>query len=146
MEMGKLILSALIALVLAVPFHLLMAKLGLGKSKGDRMKQEAKKAGRMVTGHLTRSTRSAYMPDEPDYEKRRSLWHVTYTYTVNGTEYRYRAGIDARETPPGEIRLFYPKGHPEKAIAEGEQRHDGRDLSLVLLPVILWAVIYHLIS
>lgn len=145
MDMMKLILSALAALAVGIPFHLLMARLGLNKSRGQRILEAAKKAGRKTTGKLVKAKLSAYMPDEKEYQLRRRLWHVTYEYEVNQRTYKYRGQIDGRIEPPQEMDFYYPTGHPEKAMPEEEIRYDTRDISIVLFPAVLWVLFYWVI-
>jgi len=146
MDLQKLILSAVAAVLLGIPFHLLLQKTGKNRTKGERIIAEAKRAGRIVSATLVSSKRSKYMPENGNsYQERQSLWHVTYEYTVNARIYRYRTQIDGNDTPPPTLALYYPKGRPDKALPEGGHRYDGRDISIVLFPVLLWAFFYHFV-
>ena len=142
MDLTKLVWAAAAAALIGVPFHLLMKKLGWNRTKGERIVAAAKKAGRVVTGRLTSSSLSAYQPGEQSFQERQQLWHVTYEYRVGQKDYCYRTQLDGRDTPPQELSLYYPKGRPDRAVPEGGHRYDSRDVSIVLLPVVLWAVFY----
>lgn len=139
-----MVLSAVITVFISIPFMLSQVKRGGYKRKGDIIVEEAEKAGRTVEATL-KWKRFAYGEyGHPDPQKRSDTWFFAYQYTLNGKNYTYRS--NSTEMPSDTIMLYYPAGKPSKAIPRGHFIVGTKPIFLIMLPVFVWAIIYHLLT
>lgn len=143
MEAGKLILSALVAMAVTLPFTVYMLKTGKIRPRGERIVEEAKAAGRIVQAVLEKSRWSRGDPGSQNAAERGERWFVTYRYEIGGRGYRFSARVG--QQPPEMLELYYPARHPERAIPEGYRSPGGKYMMLVLLPVIVWVIVYNFV-
>ena len=119
-------------------------KRGGYKRKGDIIIEEAEKAGRIVEATLKWKRFSYGEYGHPDPRIRSDTWLFAYQYTINGKKYTYRSS--STEMPPDTMLLYYPEGKPHKAIPRGHFVVGAKMITLILLPVFIWAAVYHLLS
>lgn len=135
--------SAILAVVLSIPLTMLFSRMGL-KPAGRRLVEEARRAGRVVQGTLTKSTFIAGTPGASSARHRNDAWLVTYTYTVQGQTCVFRGRMYSQ--PPQQIALYYDAGKPHKAVPEGLDSPGGGYALAVVLPLILWVVLFRLLG
>jgi len=144
MELKAMVISTVITIIIWFPFMIRQIKRGGYKRKGDIIIEEAEKAGRIVEATLKWKR---YAPGEyghPDPLMRSETWLFAYRYTLNGRNYTYRSS--STEMPPDTMLLYYPEGKPHKAIPRGHFIVGAKMIALILLPVFIWAAVYHLLS
>ena len=141
-DLVGLAVSLVLSMFISIPVVKMIQKLGLNKFKGQRIVEEAKKAGRVAEGRLVNAKRSAYAPERGSHAARRRVWFVEYEYEVGRRTYRYRTQLTDDVDPPKVLRLYYLKGKPEKVVLENEELYSGRDMTIILSPVIIWLVLY----
>ena len=108
--------------------------------KSDEIIRDAKAAGRVVPAELERNVFVCGDMSSNEYRMRRHKYSVCYKYSVKGVLYHYSRMITGE--PPTTLTLYYPEGHPEKAIAEFEKVADVKYSFLCLLPFIVFAIVY----
>lgn len=143
MDMKRLILSALAAAVLTIVFAVPLYRSGKVRKKSEIIVEEAKKSGRRVPAVLEQSRHSIGDSTSRKARERKEVWMVTYRYEAAGKSYRFRG--KAGSVPPERLELYYPEGHPERAIPEGYEIEGGRYTALMLLPLILWVLFYYFV-
>lgn len=143
MDMGRLMLSALAAAILTLPFTVFLFKSGKIRLKSEIIVEEAKKSGRIAQAVLEKSRRSRGDSTSRKARERKEIWMVTYGYEVAGRSYKFRSRLGS--VPPDQLELYYPQGHPERAIPEGYRIQGSRYTALMLLPLILWVFFYHFV-
>ena len=119
-------------------------KRGGYKRKGDIIIEEAEKAGRIVEATLKWKRFAHGEYGHPDPRIRSDTWFFAYQYTINGKKYTYRSS--STEMPPDTMLLYYPEGKPHMAIPRGHFVVGANMITLILLPVFIWAAVYHLLS
>ena len=144
MELNAMILSTIITVIISFPFMLSQIKRGGYRHKGDIIVEEASRAGRTAEATLKwkRFTPGEY--GHPDPYTRSDKWLFAYQYYVNGKKYTYLS--NSTEMPPDTLTLYYPAGKPGKAIPEGNFVIGAKPIFLILLPVFVWALIYHIFT
>ena len=137
----------LIAVALSIVICVLMFKHRRRvRTKGTRIVEEARSAGRVVQGRLENSTYLPGYPEERTRRNRMDRWKVVYVYTVDGREYQYRGVVTSRPKP--EILLYYPEGRPNDALTEG-RAPTGRGAAFylwALSPFYMWLLLYYLLG
>ena len=144
MELKAMVISTVITIIIWFPFMVRQIKRGGYKRKGDIIIEEAEKAGRIVEATLKWKRFSYGEYGHPDPRIRSDTWLFAYQYTINGKKYTYRSS--STEMPPDTMLLYYPEGKPHKAIPRGHFIVGAKMITLILLPVFIWAAVYHLLS
>ncbi|MBQ7300557.1 MAG: hypothetical protein IJW77_12050 [Clostridia bacterium] len=144
MELKAMVISTVITIIIWFPFMVRQIKRGGYKRKGDIIIEEAEKAGRIVEATLKWKRFSYGEYGHPDPRIRSDTWLFAYQYTINGKKYTYRSS--STEMPPDTMLLYYPEGKPHKAIPRGHFVVGAKMITLILLPVFIWAAVYHLLS
>ena len=144
MELKAMIISTVITIIIWFPVMILQIKRGGYKRKGDIIIEEAEKAGRIVEATLKWKRFAHGEYGHPDPRIRSDTWFFAYQYTINGKKYTYRSS--STEMPPDTMLLYYPEGKPHKAIPRGHFVVGAKMITLILLPVLIWAAVYHLLS
>ena len=144
MELKAMVISTVITIIIWFPFMIRQIKRGGYKRKGDIIIEEAEKVGRIVEAKLKWKRFSYGEYGHPDPRIRSDTWLFAYQYTINGKKYTYRSS--STEMPPDTMLLYYPEGKPHKAIPLGHFVVGAKMITLILLPVFIWAAVYHLLS
>ena len=142
MELKAMIISTVITIIIWFPFMIRQIKRGGYKHKGDIIVEEAEKAGRIVEATLKWKRYAHGEYGHPDPLMRSETWLFAYRYTLNGRKFTYRSS--STEMPPDTLTLYYPEGKPGKAIPRGNFVIGAKPIALVLLPVFIWAAVYHI--
>ena len=144
MELKAMVISTVITIIIWFPFMIRQTKRGGYKRKGDIIIEEAEKVGRIVEAKLKWKRFSYGEYGHPDPRIRSDTWLFAYQYTINGKKFTYRSS--STEMPPDTMLLYYPEGKPHKAIPRGHFVVGAKMITLILLPVFIWAAVYHLLS
>ena len=144
MEFKAMVVSAVISLIISFPFMIYQINHGGYKRKGDIIIEEAEAAGRIVEGTLKWKRYAHGEPNHPDRLKREGTWIFAYQYELNGKQYTYRSS--SSDMPPDTLTLYYPNGKPGKALPRGHHIVGAKPIFLTLLPVFVWALLYHLMT
>ena len=144
MDLQAMIISMIITLILSIPFMMKGVSNGAYRTKGEKIIEEAKKSGRVVEAVLVKKIFITGEPNAADRRERESKWWSFYQYEVKGRTYKYN--VNFYEEPPEKLTLYYPAGKPKKAIAYGSEVVGAKTTFLILLPVFIWAIIYHIIT
>lgn len=145
--MGTEEIRMLIAVALSVVICVFMFKNARHvQTKGTRVVEEAKRAGRVVRARLKNSTYLRGYPEERHRRNRMDRWKVVYVYTVGEREYRYCGEVSSEPKP--EILLYYPEGRPGDALTEGRAptRRGAAFYLWALSPFYMWLVLYFLLG
>ena len=143
MDLNLMVISAIITLAATLPITLRLTNRGSFRHKSEIIIEEAKAAGRMAQAVLVSKRIQWGDAGNPDYHQRQSVWVGTYTYTVNGKNYRHTARHP--DDLPGALTVFYPDGHPEKAISEYTYKTGAKPVLLAIFPLLVWAVVYQIL-
>ncbi len=145
--MGTEEIRMLIAVGLSIVICVLLFRYGRRtRSKGVRIVEDARREGRVARGSLEKSTYIPGYPEERTRRNRTDRWKVTYVYTVDGQEYRYRGMVSSEPVP--ELLLYYPKGRPGAALTEGRApaRRGAAFYLWALSPFYMWLLLYYLLG
>ena len=122
--MNRLVLSYICTAAAIVP-ALLIARFVFGlRPKAEMIVRDAMRDGRIAEASLVSKRAILRTPGAARSRDRRDRWAVRYVYTVGGREYRF-TGI-AESFPANRVTLYYPPGHPEKAIPAGSDQAGAR--------------------
>lgn len=144
MELHLMLISAVIAIVCTMPLMMSGAKKGAYRSKNEILIEEAGRAGRVAVGTLV-ATR--FLPGEPGHKNpldREDRWLGTYSYEVHGKT--YTCGVSTAGDLPETLTVYYPEGEPNKGITEMNASLDVKPALFGLIPVLVWAAVYWLLS
>ena len=112
--MSRLFLSYICTAVIIIP-ALLIARFRFGlRPKGEQIVRDAIRDGRTAEAVLVSKRAILRTVGAARTKDRRDRWAVRYVYYVDGTEY-YFNGI-SENFPENRATLYYPPGHPEKAV------------------------------
>ena len=143
MEIELMLISLIIAMAITSPIAMRLAKRGAYRTKGEIIIEEAKAAGRVAQAYLVSNSYYWGNSDSPDYHQRNGGWIGTYSYTVNGKKYSHTTS--SPDGLPETLTVYYPSGHPEKAISKYTYKVGAKRILLALFPVFVWVVVYQIL-
>lgn len=115
-EMNRYVMSCLCTMAVFVPLLLILRfRFGL-RPESEMIVQAAKRHGRVVRGTLIRKNALLRTTGSRNSRDGKDRWTVRYEYVVGGRVYHFKGISDA--FPENSVMLYYPEGHPEKAIPE----------------------------
>ena len=144
MELNLMIISAVLAIVCTAPLMLSGARKGAYRTQNEILIEEATRAGRVAVGILV-ATR--FLPGDPSHKNpldRDDRWLGTYSYEINGKT--YTCGVSTADNLPETLTVYYPEGKPNKGVTEMNASVSGKPALFALLPDIVWAALYWLLS
>lgn len=144
-------LVAILCGVAVIAFYIINALIR-GNSKGKKFVEKAQKNGCVTTGKEIKHTYRGGMFGG-DATEARSIETVTYSYLVNGKEYRKKvvySGMSADIDYPTTVQIYYNKNNPSIAFTAEEtskekQGQVGCYISIILSVLIIVAV-YNLLK
>lgn len=143
MELRLMLISAIITIVMTAPIMMRYTNRGAFRKKSEIIIAEATAAGRVAQAILV--SKSLRWGDEgnPDKLQRQARWLGTYTYTVNGKEYLHTTS--SPDDLPETLSVYYPDGHPEKAISAFTYKIGAKPVFLALFPLLVWFIVYQIL-
>ena len=143
MEPIRFLIAAIVAVAEAIPLLLATRRV---RPAGERMVEEARRAGRTAQAVLVKSTYLRGDVRDPRGKNRRDQWMAVYAYEVDGVSYTYRETTFNEPVPA--LTLYYPAGRPGTALsrAAGPSRFGGGYLLRVLAPLAVWALVYWILQ
>lgn len=139
-----MLISAVITVVISVPFMMHSANHGAYQKKSEKIIADARKAGRVAQAALVSKSIQWGEYGSQDSLQRQSRMVGSYVYTVHGRQYTHTAS--STDDLPETLSVFYPNGHPEKAISQYTYLVGAKPVSLVMLPVIVWGIVYFVLN
>lgn len=136
----NMLIALATSMAFSIPYILLVPK-RLLEYKSDRIRREAKAAGRVVTGHLDTMRRLRYDPDMKGRHGANWEAWARYKYEVGGREYSWTGYADTTDLPKT-MTFYYPAGKPKKAVPERYDEAGGRALLMACIPFLAWLVSY----
>lgn len=144
-ENPMLIVIWIMAFVIFIVSYILLIKASRfisDRYSFDAKVKKAKQEGRYATGTRVDVSRHYDYDRNSGHEVRHETWYATYSYEVDGVEYkkRFMSWKDASE-PPLRLELYY-KNNPKKTFTPYEYRWGG----LLGLPLMIWSFLPFIIT
>ena len=137
-EMKRYVVSCLCTMAVFVPL-LLILRLRFGlRPESEMIVDDAKRHGRVARATLIRKNAVLRTTGSRNGRDMKDRWAVRYEYVVDGIVYHFK-GISG-SFPENTLTLYYPDGHPEKAIPETLSRAGWR--IMILFPAIAAAFVF----
>ena len=144
MDLRLMLISAVITVVISAPFMMRSANRGAYQKKSEKIIADAKKAGRVAQAALVSKSIQWGEHGSPDALQRQNRMVGSYVYTIDGQRYTHTAS--SADDLPETLTVYYPSGHPEKAISRYTYLVGAKPVGLVMLPVIVWVVVYQILN